>query len=492
MSIPKLTEDLKIIQKLSDLPNSTEGLTAAELKAKFDYAPLSIQKFINEQLVPNIVSDQIPFSATNEIRASNIYDAILNVQSQVRDAAAGVLVNGSVTAEKLSKDLMERVYGGRPWVCVDTPDSANNVAAGFPVGQLWLRPRFTVKNEATAAWTATACKVTTSGRDLTITGTKTVATATALQTLSNLGVAGDRVFILFDVANKDSEITSMTVSFNGAAAQNAVNGGVFEVNLTGTSMTTQFNVTWPSTSLADGSVTVKNYSVVNVSKILRQMSEVKDMENWSSYLKALQPIGTHTSAAEVFIQTSNGQWWPFGFETLAVSRGGTGLTAVNSGALLVGTGNAALRSLAPGTSGAMLQMANGQPVWTVLDYTAIVSGLGFLRCMEGDYQGTGARTTVTLPLAPKLLRIYGPNGTGIGDDGFQQDQFIRDGETVSATVYTWKEVNNQTVYSAHTAHIKLAGKVLTFYSNDKDSYGRELAGKYMNASGQIYKWFALY
>ena len=38
MAIPKMTDDLEIIQKLSDLPNATDGLTAEELKAKFDEA----------------------------------------------------------------------------------------------------------------------------------------------------------------------------------------------------------------------------------------------------------------------------------------------------------------------------------------------------------------------------------------------------------------------------------------------------------------------
>ena len=45
MSIPKMTNDLAVIQKLSDLPNSTEGLTSDQLKAKFDEAALEIQKY---------------------------------------------------------------------------------------------------------------------------------------------------------------------------------------------------------------------------------------------------------------------------------------------------------------------------------------------------------------------------------------------------------------------------------------------------------------
>ena len=46
MAIPKMTDDLEIIQALSDLPNSEDGLSAQDLKAKFDAAGLSIQKYL--------------------------------------------------------------------------------------------------------------------------------------------------------------------------------------------------------------------------------------------------------------------------------------------------------------------------------------------------------------------------------------------------------------------------------------------------------------
>ena len=138
MSIPKMTNDLAVIQKLSDLPNSTEGLTSDQLKAKFDEAALEIQKYINEKLIPAIVAEKIPFVATSEINADNIDAAIREVHSQVRDAASGTIVNGSVTTEKLSAALLARVYGGRPWVSLNTPGSEQNTATDFPIGQIWL------------------------------------------------------------------------------------------------------------------------------------------------------------------------------------------------------------------------------------------------------------------------------------------------------------------------------------------------------------------
>ena len=41
--IPELDDDLDIIQKLDDEPNDVGGLTAAQLKAKFDEGPNAIR-----------------------------------------------------------------------------------------------------------------------------------------------------------------------------------------------------------------------------------------------------------------------------------------------------------------------------------------------------------------------------------------------------------------------------------------------------------------
>ena len=54
MALKKLTADLNIIQKLDDEPNDVGGLTAQELKQKFDESGNTIQKYMNEQLVPQL------------------------------------------------------------------------------------------------------------------------------------------------------------------------------------------------------------------------------------------------------------------------------------------------------------------------------------------------------------------------------------------------------------------------------------------------------
>ena len=56
MSIEKLERDLAFISKLSDYPGSQDGLSTDEFKAMFDAAPLAIQDYINNVLVPAIIA----------------------------------------------------------------------------------------------------------------------------------------------------------------------------------------------------------------------------------------------------------------------------------------------------------------------------------------------------------------------------------------------------------------------------------------------------
>ena len=54
LAIPAFEEDVDVIQKLDDEPNDVGGLTAAELKAKFDEAGNRIKTYLNETLIPSI------------------------------------------------------------------------------------------------------------------------------------------------------------------------------------------------------------------------------------------------------------------------------------------------------------------------------------------------------------------------------------------------------------------------------------------------------
>ena len=482
MSIPKMTNDLAVIQKLSDLPNSTEGLTADQLKAKFDEAALEIQKYINDKLIPAIIADQIPFTATSEINVDTVAAAIREVQSQVKDASSGTIVNGSVTTEKLSAALLARVYGGRPWVSLNTPGSAQNKETDFPIGQIWLRPAFTVVNAAKDNWTASGCTVSAGENRFTVTGNRTVVTAAATQALTGIGQDGDRVMVLLGIQNKDSEIRSLTVSLNSGEEKDA-SIGVFSENLVGGALTVQISATWPSTSLAGGSFDVVNYAVVNLDQVLRQAADAEDMTDWAGFLNGLLPLESCTSPEEVFIQTINGSWWPVGKQVYPVERGGTGLNAIGRGELLYGGSDNTMERLeAADQEHSFLQFTGGMPTWRTREDA--IETLGSLRVATGSYTGNGGARTLSLPVTPKLLFISTPSGVGTskpyGSGGTVQDQPCTLGQGTQDNLrYAIENEDGSTSYSK--ANIKLNGSIVT------------LSGPYFcNRSGITYNWVAIY
>ena len=105
MALPEFTTDLNIIQQLADEPNDVDGLSAQDLKKKFDEAGLTIQKWINETLLPALIASNLGFTKTTEIPEETVQAAIVNVQAQVKNMAIGAVPNGSVNYLKLASDV---------------------------------------------------------------------------------------------------------------------------------------------------------------------------------------------------------------------------------------------------------------------------------------------------------------------------------------------------------------------------------------------------
>lgn len=105
MALPEFTTDLNIIQQLADEPNDVDGLSAQDLKKKFDEAGLTIQKWLNEALLPALIASNLGFTKTTEIPEETVQAAIVNVQAQVKNMAIGAVPNGSVNYLKLASDV---------------------------------------------------------------------------------------------------------------------------------------------------------------------------------------------------------------------------------------------------------------------------------------------------------------------------------------------------------------------------------------------------
>lgn len=438
MCIPKLTADLSYIQKLSDLPNATDGLSAAALKARFDQAAQDIQKWINEQLVPALTAQNLPFTASAQISARTVQDAVEAVQAQIRDVSSGTIASGSVTKEKLSAELLARIFGGLPWAAMEAPTEADNPDSGFPVGQIWLRPGFTVVNAAGTTWTGNGCTVT----DGVLTGAMTAATALATQQLSGLGEEGDRVKIFFTVKDRNQEVETITISINGGQEQEAAAGEFDAQLLAGGVLTVRLTTTWSSAALAQAGWTMEQYTVVNLDAVCRQIGTAKETGDWAQYLNSLRPFTEHTVPDALYIQTMPGRWWQF----LSAPEVQEGFSALEA----------------------------GKPVWKSTEQT--VQMLGAMRLAQGSYLGSGATGSIELPVAPAILVIAAAEGAPVTlCDG------AKDGQNYTVS-------GNSTTYSIYSA-VQLSGTTLHFTGGSSTVEG---SVQHVNRKGETYRWTAVY
>lgn len=97
MALPKFEKDIAYISKLDDEPNDVGGLSADELKARFDQAGQDIKQYINEALVPQAES-AIEAAALGVGGGGAISGEMLAPKS----ISSEKLADGAVTAEKVA------------------------------------------------------------------------------------------------------------------------------------------------------------------------------------------------------------------------------------------------------------------------------------------------------------------------------------------------------------------------------------------------------
>lgn len=103
LEIQLLDGDLAIIQKLDDEPNDVGGLSAQELKAKFDEGGLAIQKYINETLIPAVLAED----AVEAQRAANEAQRQSNEQQRVADENVRLEAEADRTANEQTRSTNE-------------------------------------------------------------------------------------------------------------------------------------------------------------------------------------------------------------------------------------------------------------------------------------------------------------------------------------------------------------------------------------------------
>lgn len=114
MAIPRMNDDMDVIAKLADRPNDTQGLTAAQLKARFDKSGVDIQKYINDTLLPYLESGSA--AASMGIEAIPGLDAE-TVQAALEEIYADKDVFWATYGSTTYSEVKAAYEAGKPVLC---------------------------------------------------------------------------------------------------------------------------------------------------------------------------------------------------------------------------------------------------------------------------------------------------------------------------------------------------------------------------------------
>jgi hypothetical protein len=100
MALTKLTADLDNIQALSDKPNEIEGLTADQLKAKFDKGANDIKDYINDTLIDELDTSITDIDTKTTLIANGWYGADETwTYASVDDPTGVITISGDKTTK---------------------------------------------------------------------------------------------------------------------------------------------------------------------------------------------------------------------------------------------------------------------------------------------------------------------------------------------------------------------------------------------------------
>lgn len=127
MAFEKFNKDMKIISALDDEPNDVGGLTAAELKAKFDEGGEALKRYLNDTLIPAVVAD----GATEEHRAEAEAARVAAEQTRQSNETARQANETSRISAENARNVWENydaskayvvgnkvAYGGSSYLCI--------------------------------------------------------------------------------------------------------------------------------------------------------------------------------------------------------------------------------------------------------------------------------------------------------------------------------------------------------------------------------------
>ena len=114
--IPRVTDELGTVSTLDDRPNDTGGLTAAELKAKFDADAGTLKTYVNDVLIPFLegtsAAASLGITTIPGFSADNIQTALEEIVQAMQEITQGSVADRSITLLKLAAEVTAVALGG--------------------------------------------------------------------------------------------------------------------------------------------------------------------------------------------------------------------------------------------------------------------------------------------------------------------------------------------------------------------------------------------
>ena len=114
--IPRVTDELGTVSTLDDRPNDTSGLTAAELKAKFDADSGTLKTYLNDVLIPFLegmkAAASLGITTIPGFSAGDVQTALEQIVQAMQDVTQGSVTDGSITLAKLAAEVTAVALGG--------------------------------------------------------------------------------------------------------------------------------------------------------------------------------------------------------------------------------------------------------------------------------------------------------------------------------------------------------------------------------------------
>lgn len=433
-------------------------------------------------------AENLPFRPGQELKSTTVQTAIEEVYEAGKQAAAGVVPNHTISKEKLTLELLRRVYGGRVWVSVETPGAAQSPETDFPVGQLWLRPAFTMTNLAKDNWKVTSAikEQVEGGWKLVNDGTSAVVTAT--QTLTGMGSAGDRVAVYLDTRQHSIYLSEFNLMLNGLDHDLMTGQCAFEGTLDQSGdLEVTVAAVWPYERRGEA-VQLLHLTVVNVTRLEQTLNDCRFPADWPKFVQKAVPFRARVFPMELYVQVQPSRWEAAMYEVLPEERGGTGLNRYKAGQMLYADGAGKLQPLNPPPRQSFLSYS-GRPVWQ--EPVQCLQTMGGLRMTSGTYMGNGqSGRTVTLPVTPKLL-YFQPDRAPVTQN---YDMSTVDNPTVLASgakaIARCKARSGS--YEITCNHVvTLQGNRLSF-SMESNNVPDDKSTLYGNRRDVTYTWYAIY